>query len=181
MSDSGYDELHLFASRLGMRRIGFQGDHYDLPARLLPSALAEGAAQIDSRVLVRRLRDAGLRKSPGYEGWTPLVRRDGLEIEQAATEVDQAVNQASPGSGRAAAELLRVCDSLWTTMEEQGASIHQLYVLSRPTQLAVAFDTDDSMAPHLHGDDPDQTDPAKAQVWVTGGNPLLAVDVLVER
>ena len=30
-TDGGFDELHAFAARLGLRRAWFQGDHYDLP------------------------------------------------------------------------------------------------------------------------------------------------------
>ena len=62
-SDAGYDELHRFAARLGLRREWFQGDHYDLPEHLWDDAVALGATPIDSRELVRRLRAAGLRRS----------------------------------------------------------------------------------------------------------------------
>ena len=33
-ADSGFDELHAFARRLGIPARGFQGDHYDLPPEL---------------------------------------------------------------------------------------------------------------------------------------------------
>lgn len=61
-SDTGYDELHDFAAQLGLRREWFQGDHYDLPEHLWDHAVALGATPVDSRDLVRRLRDAGLRR-----------------------------------------------------------------------------------------------------------------------
>lgn len=62
VSDTSYDELHEFAARLGIPRRVFQGDHYDIPAYLREEAIALGAEPVDSRVLVRRLRAAGLRK-----------------------------------------------------------------------------------------------------------------------
>lgn len=61
-SDTGYDELHDFAARLGLRRAWFQGDHYDLPEQLWDEAVALGATPVDSRELVGRLRAAGLRR-----------------------------------------------------------------------------------------------------------------------
>lgn len=64
VSDESYDELHAFAARLGLPRRVFQGDHYDIPAHLRLAAIEAGAEAVDSRVLVRRLRAAGLRKRP---------------------------------------------------------------------------------------------------------------------
>jgi hypothetical protein len=62
VSDESYDELHAFADRLGIPRRAFQGDHYDIPAHLREAAIALGAEAVDARVLVRRLREAGLRR-----------------------------------------------------------------------------------------------------------------------
>jgi len=62
VSDTSYDELHAFAERLGIPRRAFQGDHYDVPAHLRDEAIALGAEAVDARVLVRRLREAGLRR-----------------------------------------------------------------------------------------------------------------------
>jgi len=62
VSDESYDELHDFAARLGIPRRAFQGDHYDIPAHLREEAIALGAEPVDARVLVRRLREAGLRQ-----------------------------------------------------------------------------------------------------------------------
>jgi hypothetical protein len=63
VSDAGYDELHAFADRLGLRREWFQGDHYDVPESVRDQALRLGAVPMPSRELVLRLRAAGLRKS----------------------------------------------------------------------------------------------------------------------
>jgi Protein of unknown function (DUF4031) len=62
VSDTSYDELHAFARALGIPRRAFQGDHYDIPAPLRERAIDAGAEAVDARVLVRRLREAGLRK-----------------------------------------------------------------------------------------------------------------------
>ena len=66
VSDESYEELHAFAERLGVPRRAFQGDHYDVPADLRERALALGATAVDSRDLVRRLRQAGLRRRHGH-------------------------------------------------------------------------------------------------------------------
>ena len=58
VSDSSLEELHEFAQRIGKRRIGFQGDHYDIDAEEHALAVREGAQCVDSRELVRRLRDS---------------------------------------------------------------------------------------------------------------------------
>jgi hypothetical protein len=62
VSDESYDELHVFAARLGLPRRAFQGDHYDVPEDYRVIALRLGAVEVDARVLVRRLRGAGLRR-----------------------------------------------------------------------------------------------------------------------
>lgn len=63
VSDHSYDELHIFAEQLGIPRRGFQGDHYDIPDYMHAIAIVNGAVLVDSRILVRRLRAAGLRRS----------------------------------------------------------------------------------------------------------------------
>ena|SRR5579862_5223053 len=69
-SDASYAELHAFASRLGLPSRAFHRDHYDLPEALRQAAIALGAEPVDSRQLVRRLRDAGLlaRRPPPAGG-----------------------------------------------------------------------------------------------------------------
>ncbi len=62
VSDASYDELHRFAAELGLPDRAFHADHYDVPEELRAKALALGALPVDGRVLVRRLRAAGLRR-----------------------------------------------------------------------------------------------------------------------
>lgn len=73
VSDESYDELHRFAQRLGKRRLGFQGDHYDVDAADRRRALQLGAEPTDSRTLVRRVRAAGLRRRGLRPAWQRIV------------------------------------------------------------------------------------------------------------
>lgn len=62
VSDESYEELHMFAARLGLPPRAFHGDHYDIPADIRDRAVELGATSVDGRELVRRLKSAGLRK-----------------------------------------------------------------------------------------------------------------------
>ncbi len=64
VSDISLEELHEFASNLGVPRKAFQGDHYDIPAEIFDQAIGLGAKLVDPRELVSRLKLAGLRLSP---------------------------------------------------------------------------------------------------------------------
>lgn len=64
VSDVSLDELHAFADANGIPRRGFQGDHYDVPEEYREQLIAAGAEVVESRVLLRRLKAAGLRLSP---------------------------------------------------------------------------------------------------------------------
>lgn len=88
VSDRSYEELHDFARSLGARRLGFQGDHYDIDECDRARAIALGAERVDSRVLVARLRNAGLRARTGKPAWrrlgewpsgVPLTAAEGLD------------------------------------------------------------------------------------------------------
>ena len=63
VSDSSLEELHDFASRMGIPRRGFDHDHYDVPERKYDELVAAGAEPVSIRQLVERLRDSGLRVS----------------------------------------------------------------------------------------------------------------------
>jgi len=62
VSDSGYQELHDFASANGIPPRGFDHDHYDVPQERFQALVSAGAVPVDSRELVRRLTAAGLRR-----------------------------------------------------------------------------------------------------------------------
>lgn len=70
ISDTSSEELHAFATRLGIPSRGFEGDHYDLPEELYAAAVALGATPTTGGDLVRRLQDSGLRvrKRQGERG-----------------------------------------------------------------------------------------------------------------
>jgi hypothetical protein len=57
-----YAELHAFAEMLGAPRRGFERDHYDIPASLVPVAVWLGAHPVTSREIATRLRASGLRR-----------------------------------------------------------------------------------------------------------------------
>ncbi|MET7936020.1 DUF4031 domain-containing protein [Streptomyces sp. NPDC005322] len=65
VSDVSYDELHAFAARIGAPLRGFDRDHYDVPSDLYAAAVREGAVEVGSKELVRRLTAAGLRRAKG--------------------------------------------------------------------------------------------------------------------
>jgi len=70
VSDVSYAELHAFAEALGAPRRGFDRDHYDVPAHLVPVAVWLGARTVTSREIVARLLASGLRRrrSSGGQG-----------------------------------------------------------------------------------------------------------------
>lgn len=78
VSDESIAELHNFAGLLGLRRMSFQGDHYDISAEIRGQALKLGANAVRSRDLVRSLRSSGLRLSPRDRpgSWEQIVTLD---------------------------------------------------------------------------------------------------------
>lgn len=61
-SDQSFEELHRFASVLGIPSRGFDRDHYDIPAERYDVVVAAGATPVTSRELIARLLAAGLRR-----------------------------------------------------------------------------------------------------------------------
>jgi len=97
VSDESYEELHEAARRIGKRRLGFQGDHYDIDGVDRDRALANGAEAIDSRMLVRRLRESGLRRSDAKPSWVRLGEwPDGVS----PTEVLRSLGNHGPAGRR---------------------------------------------------------------------------------
>ncbi len=90
VSDESYAELHEAARLIGKRRLGFQGDHYDVDEDDRERALANGAEAIDSRQLVRRLRDTGLRRPGAKPSWVRLAEWP------AGSEVDDTMGVLRP-------------------------------------------------------------------------------------
>ena len=65
VSDTSHDELHRFATALGLPGRAFHRDHYDLPDAWWELAVTAAAQPVDPRELVRRLKAAGLRHRNG--------------------------------------------------------------------------------------------------------------------
>lgn len=62
VSDTSYDELHVFAAAIGCPPRAFDRDHYDLPSERYTAAVAHGAVEVGCKELLLRLRSAGLRR-----------------------------------------------------------------------------------------------------------------------
>jgi hypothetical protein len=54
-ADSGFEELHAFAERLGIPRRAFERDHYDLPPHARERAVAAGAQEVSTREFIARM------------------------------------------------------------------------------------------------------------------------------
>lgn len=63
VSDASLDELHSFAAARGLPRLGFDHDHYDVPAARYGELVSAGAVPVSNRELVVRLQKSGLRVS----------------------------------------------------------------------------------------------------------------------
>lgn len=75
VSDTSLIELHDFTVELGIRRMAFQGDHYDISKEMRRRAIDLGALPVGSRELIVSLRKANLRlpasKRPG--SWSEIT------------------------------------------------------------------------------------------------------------
>lgn len=56
MAADTFEELHAMADRIGVARRHFQGDHYDVCKASRAKAVAAGAKEVSSRILVRIAR-----------------------------------------------------------------------------------------------------------------------------
>ena len=85
VSSESSDELHMFVKQLGLPRLAFQGDHYDVDEATRPLAIHQGAIAVGSREIVRALRSSGLRRGPALDrgGLDAIV---GLPAPQLHTE-----------------------------------------------------------------------------------------------
>jgi hypothetical protein len=62
ISDQSFEELHIFAARIGIPRRGFERDHYDVISERYAVAVAAGALPVRPREIVTLLTAAGLRR-----------------------------------------------------------------------------------------------------------------------
>ena len=53
--EGDFEELHAFAATLGIPRVRFQGDHYDLPPWVRDRAIAFGALEVSTAELLVRM------------------------------------------------------------------------------------------------------------------------------
>ena len=151
-SDSSYDELHELARSIGLRRIGFQGDHYDVDETDRARALAAGAVAANSRELVRRLRAAGLRRPGGEPRWSRLAS------SPAGAGPDQILD-ALAGLGAAGERLADGIGRLGPL-----AAVGSLGLFSRPGWLAAVID----FSPPAPVADDRRVREAVDEVWLSG-------------
>ncbi len=97
VSDVSIEELHSFVRRIGVPRVAFQGDHYDLDESTRRHAIAAGAREVSAREVVRALDANRLRRGPSYQRRglkgvqglpTPTLLTTRLELRQ-WTELDR--------------------------------------------------------------------------------------------
>lgn len=62
VSDTSLTELHAFADRVGIPRLAFDRDHYDIPADRYAVLVEAGAVPVSAKELVARLAGSGLRR-----------------------------------------------------------------------------------------------------------------------
>lgn len=147
VSDRSLPELHEFAYHLGKRRVGFQGDHYDVDEDERTRALALGAIAVDSRTLVRRLRSSGLRHRDRIEPWT--VHHDGPSGGQAST-----IASASLREPRLRTRLVQALDDLSFTNQP-------LVLLERSAEAAAIVDFAEHHLGRL-----EKASSALSEVWI---------------
>lgn len=82
VSDTSFEELHAFASRLGVPGRAFERDHYDVPEELYGTAVQLGAEPVGCQELLSRLTGAGLRRRK-----TSRVSRPDQRVSTAGTAV----------------------------------------------------------------------------------------------
>ena len=74
-ADTGVEELHAFAARLGLWRAWFQGDHYDLRPQTRAAAVELGAQEVDDRTFLSRMHgprgDRARRRAAARRGAQP--------------------------------------------------------------------------------------------------------------
>ena len=138
VSDESFDELHRFAQQLGLRRLSFQGDHYDVPSALRVDAIRNGAVSVTGRELVTRLRAAGLRRPGGGQPWTRVLEIGaGSRLDHdARTRIDTVLASHLSGERRRS-----VGEALARAAPEDPRLVGWgAWCLTRPGELAIAAD-----------------------------------------
>lgn len=174
VSDHSLSELHGFARRHGLPIQAFDHDHYDVAVRHFDRLVDAGALHLDSRSLVLRLSEAGLRVRPHQK----LPRAASLVTP--LREAWQALLPAAhhPAAARLGDDLLAAWSSpsrhyhdprhLWTML----AALERLDAATDALRLATWFH--DSVYDGVPGDDEERS----AQ-WAERALPGLVDDATV--
>ena len=138
-SDHGLDELHRFAAGLGLHRVSFGGDHYDVTEEQRLAALAAGAEAVTSRDLVRRLRACGLRR-PAGGGSHRWSRAGSLVLDPLRATVPGVPFGVADLAGLMGADPgPQVMTFVATLAARWSAEPFELRVLRRPPEVALLF------------------------------------------
>ena len=165
VSDESHDELHDFAVGLGIRRVSFQGDHYDVDEDTRQRAIDAGAVVTDPRDLVRALKTAGLRRAPRerIERWDAPVWRE-------IVEDDVALERALSYADRHPDEMLGVARALTSVGPVD------LSVLHRSNEVAVVIADpvgQTTWRSHLAATLDATPMSADTTVWIAGSGPAV--------
>jgi len=179
-SDGGLDELHRFAAGLGLHRVSFGGDHYDVTEEQRLAALAAGAEPVTSRDLVRRLRAAGLRRAAatGSHRWSRAgsLVWDPVRPPRPA-DLAGLVALIGDDPGPAVTAFVVEVAACWASEP------FELRVLRRPPEAALLLtdpsDRSDGEVAALSLPDPPPH--GVSGVWLTAGAPSRLLEVFIRR
>ncbi len=104
ISDESLDELHAFASAVGLHPRSFDGDHYDVPHERFADVMAAGATSVAGGDLVRKLVSSGLRlrkrkSDRPVARVTDLVLGDGTRADVDLIASDREIDRSTVFAG----------------------------------------------------------------------------------
>ena len=99
VSDTSLDELHAFARAAGLPARAFDHDHYDVPVARYADLVAQGALEVSSTELLRRLVAGGLRVRPGDRTPRRAAAREALPAAWQRLGLPGRLDREQPGVG----------------------------------------------------------------------------------
>ena len=149
-SDHDLEELHRFAAHLGLHRVSFGGDHYDVTEEQRQVAIDAGVEVVPARELVRRLQGSGLRRAArsGSHRWAWVA--DNVWDPAAGPDDGPAVRLAAALGWRPPEPVAAYLAEVGRTWADEPFAVR---VLVRPAELALLLydptDRDDRLVVDL--------------------------------